>query len=167
MKRMALILAVIVGACGMAAWQAADQPEDRAQDMGARLIEGLKKTEGCLGVEAGQFRGGKNTIIAWFENKEAVERWYYSPMHQFMMNAMGGAEDRKPLEHVTDPKVPVMVMATITLSDTPVVPGPVPFSQISIELYTPLPGGAMINGRLAPKEFPVKHFRDLTVSTDR
>ncbi len=139
------------------------QPQDQAQGFARQLIDGLKATEGCLGVDAAQFQSGKNTIVAWFENKAAVERWYMSPTHQFMMRAVGADPGaRAPLEHVTDEKAPVMVMASITMGGENPIPGPVPFSQISIELYTPLPGGAMINGRLAPKKFPVKHFRDLS-----
>jgi hypothetical protein len=36
-----------------------------------------------------------------------------------------------------------------------------PISQISIEMYTPLPGGAAVNGRLAPEGFNIPHFRNL------
>lgn len=171
MRRVTAILGGVVGlgvAAAALAWQAADQPAERqppagAQDFGARLIQGLKSTEGCLGVDAADFQSGKNTIVAWFENKAAVERWYHSPTHTFMMRAVGSdPTDLTPLKHVKDPKTPVMVMASITFGGEQAMPGPVPFSQISIELYTPLPGGAMVNGRLAPEKFPIKHFRDLT-----
>ena len=132
-------------------------------DMGQQLAEGLKKTEGCLGVDLAQWQSGKNTICAWFENKDAVERWYYSESHSGFMGAVGSdPEDRKPLRHVKT-EGPIMVMATISFNGPPAVEGgKIPFSQIAIELFEPLPGGAHINGRLAPEKFKVEHMRDLT-----
>lgn len=130
-------------------------------DFGAMLVKGLQETEGCLGVDAGQFRSGKNTIVAWFENKEAAVRWYHSPVHRRMLGAVGAdPAEGKPLEHVTDPNTPIMVMASISMDGPPIDPAsPLPFSQISIELFAPLPGGASVNGRLAPKEFKVPHHK--------
>lgn len=164
MTKAAMLVGVAVCGAAALAWQAASQPQDTGpQGMGAQLIEGLRNTEGCLGVDAAEFQSGKNTIVAWFKDKASVERWYTSPTHTYMMRAVGfDPTDRTPLEHIKDPKTPVMVMASITMGGERVLEGPVPFSQISIELYTPLPGGAMVNGRLAPEKFPIKHFRDLT-----
>ncbi len=169
MKRSMLGLGVLAGAGVMAAMGAgalgsasgsAIQPQN---DMGQRLAEGLKATEGCLGVDLAQWQSGKNTICAWFEDKEAVERWYYSESHSGFMGAVGSApEDRKPLRHVTT-EGPIMVMATISFNGPPAIEGSkIPFSQIAIELFEPLPGGAHINGRLAPEKFKVEHMRDLT-----
>ena len=77
------------------------------------------------------------------------------------MRGMGATGE--PLAHVPDDQGPIMVIATITPSDTPEIEGfPVPISQISIELFAPLPGGAHVNGRLAPEAFEVEHMRDLT-----
>jgi hypothetical protein len=127
------------------------------------LIEGLRNTEGCLGVDSGQFRSGYNTIVAWFENKAAVERWYHSETHTRLLGMMGGEpEARRPLVHVENPDTPVMVIAAIAFDGPPVAPGsPIPFSKISIEMYTPLPGGAAVNGRFTPEAFPIPHFRRL------
>ncbi|MHC5027813.1 MAG: hypothetical protein ACYTGR_13750 [Planctomycetota bacterium] len=136
---------------------AGDQP-----DLGAMLMEGLRETEGCLGVDAGEFMSGKKTIVAWFEDKAAVERWYYHPMHMRMMRSFGAGDDghdHEPLQHVKD-GVPIMVMASLTPSEESAVPGsPMPISQISIELYSPQPGGAHVNGRLAPPTFEVAHMK--------
>ncbi len=130
-------------------------------DFGALLVAGLKQTEGCLGVDVANFQSGKNTIVAWFENKEAAVRWYNAPVHQRMMGAVGGGGDT-PLKHVTDPDTPIMVMASISFNGPPAVEGsPLPFSQISIEMYAPLPGGASVNGRLAPDAFKVPHHKAL------
>ncbi len=131
-------------------------PQD---DMGRMLIEGLKATPGCLGVDTAQTGSKKLVIIAWFKDARAARKWYYSPVHERMVKMAGGdVMESKPLEHVPD-NVPVMVLASLTPSDRPEVEGiPMPIKQISIELYTPLPGGAAVGGRLAPDTFPVKHM---------
>ncbi|MBX3323661.1 MAG: hypothetical protein KF757_11785 [Phycisphaeraceae bacterium] len=131
-------------------------PQD---DMGRMLIEGLKATPGCLGVDTAQTGSKKLVIIAWFKDARAARKWYYSPVHERMVKMAGGdVMESKPLEHVAD-NVPVMVLASLTPSDRPEVEGiPMPISQISIELYTPLPGGAAVGGRLAPDKFPVRHM---------
>ena len=132
-------------------------------DMGQRLIAGLMATPGCLKADATAWRDGRNSIFAWFENKAAVERWYYSDAHQGMMGQFAADPDqRKPLEHVEDPDAPVLVIATINFNGPPAVPGPIPFSEIAIELFAPLPGGAFIGRRLSPESFEVPHMRDFT-----
>jgi hypothetical protein len=114
-------------------------------------------------------------IFAWFEDKKATMRWYESDVHQtFMMGmseaaAASGADtaegadadtsakdaERVPLAGVPD-GVPVMCIATITPSAKPLVEGfPMPISQVSIELYTPLPGGLSLNGKFAPAALKV------------
>ena len=147
---------------GQPARQQEGQPDMRPnEDMGRMLINGLRASPGCLGVDAGSMNSGKQTIIAWFENKKAVTAWYYHPVHRGFMQAVGGnADDSKPLQHVENENTPIMVIASITPEAKP-GPGKPPFSQISIELYAPLPGGAHVNGRLAPETFEVPHMRAL------
>jgi hypothetical protein len=132
-------------------------------DIGKMLVNGLKNTDGCLKVITAETSVGTSTIIAWFENKDAVERWYYSNTHERMMRMIGAnPEFRDPMEHVEDAESPVMVMASITpAKGESVIPGPMPVSQISIELYRPLDAGASVNGRLMPKEIKLEHFREL------
>ncbi|MGP1345201.1 MAG: hypothetical protein ACTS3F_00855 [Phycisphaerales bacterium] len=135
--------------------------------LGAMLIEQIKSVEGCLGVETASLPANRVSIIAWFEDAEAAKRWFHHPVHQRLMftGQQPGdiAEQRPPMEHVP-PGVPVMVIATLTLSDRPQIPGvPIPISQISIELYTPLPGGASINGRLAPESLDIPHMRKIAL----
>ncbi|MFG0275364.1 MAG: hypothetical protein ACF8QF_09940 [Phycisphaerales bacterium] len=159
-------LSVCTLAAGLAVGGLAIAQQGRAQgggqDMGQRLIEGLRNTPGCLGVDAGQFMSGKNAIIAWFENKAAAKSWYYSDTHMAMMGGVGAdpaSMKHAPLEHVAD-DTPIMVIASITFTETPELEGvPMPINQIAIELYAPLPGGASINGRLAPDTFKVEHHK--------
>lgn len=160
-----LVLGVVgVVAAVALAWQphgGAADPDDSAQQFATMLMSGLKGTEGCLGAEAAKFQNGKYSIVAWFKDKASVQRWYNSPIHVMMMRGMGtDPQAYVPLEHVEDPNTPVMVMATMTLGEGEKL-GMMPFNQISIEMYTPLPGGAMYNGRLAPEGFPIPDFKDV------
>ncbi|MEM9066036.1 MAG: hypothetical protein AAGB51_11155 [Planctomycetota bacterium] len=129
------------------------------QDMGRMLVNGLKATDGCIGVETGSTDSGHQMIMAWFENKAAALRWYNSAAHQQVMGMVGGDQEyRKPMTHVPD-DVAIMVIAAITPSDRPEIPDmPLPISQISIEMYTPLPGGAYFGGRVAPEGLNVPHM---------
>ena len=161
---------VVAGLISVAASQEGrGQPGGGAQqNMGEVLMEGLRGTPGCLGVDAGQMMSGRNSIIAWFENKEAVKRWYDSEVHQGILRSMvGTGEDDgdEPLAHVEDEEAPIMVIATITFARERQIEGiNLPISQISIELYAPLPGGAFYGSRLAPAEFEVPHMRDFTAA---
>jgi len=155
-----------VGGLAVAQGDRGAEGAGESRDLGAMLMKGLQNTPGCLGVDAGQFMSGKNAIIAWFEDKEAAARWYYSPTHQRAMRmALGEAgenHDHTPLKHVEE-GVPVMVIASLTFTDKPEIEGmAMPISQIAIELYTTLPGGAHVNGRFAPASFEVAHLRDFT-----
>jgi len=158
-----------VGAVG--AWGLIQPDERRTQqqakespDYGEILINGLRETDGCLKVITAETSQRTNTIIAWFENKAAVEAWYYSPTHSRFMGLVGtDSERKKPMAHVDDENIPVMVMASITFGGKQVIPGPIPASQISIELYTPLDAGAAVNGRLMPESIKLEHFNSMEV----
>lgn len=132
-------------------------------NMGQILAGAIRSVDGCLGVDLAETQSGKNVIIAWFKDAESARNWYRHPVHQRMMGRVNAdAEAKQPLEHVPD-GIPVMVVATITFAERPMIEGiPMPISQISIELYTPLPGGAAINGRLAPETMPVEHMNMIT-----
>jgi hypothetical protein len=129
----------------------------------ANVIAGLKATPGCLGVETARI-SGKNVVFAWFENKQAVMKWYYSDTHQDLMHrGFPDAEYKKPLKDVPKDSGPIMVIASLTLAKEPhFKSSPMPISQIAIELYQPLPGGTFVGGRFAPASFKVPHMRDYT-----
>ena len=177
MRRASIGVAILgVVAAAALAWQpqttpAASQPaepRDQAMQLADMLIRGLESTEGCLGTDAAKFKSGKAVIVAWFKDKAAAVRWYNHPTHKMMMMGMGTKpEDFVPLEHVKDPETPVMVMASISVGGEDAIPGMMGISQIAIEMYTPLPGGAMVRGRLAPKDFPIPEFDVLEVGGGR
>ena len=165
-----VLLALTVG-IKLAAGPTQDAPPQQGPGGGMPdLIGGLKATEGCLGVDAGRMQSGKQSIFAWFENKQAVKRWYASEVHQGVMDsiAQGADASHGPLEYVADDEGPILVIATLTMADRPHFEGmpDFPISQISIELYKPLPGGVFLGARLAPDTFMVEHMRDYTPSDD-
>lgn len=131
---------------------------------GLDFVKGLKETPGCLGVETARTSSAKNVIFAWFKDKESVVAWYDSEMHQkAMFRFMNGPSEREPLAEVPDGTGPILVVASLTFSARPSVSGVrLPISQIAIELYTPLPGGAAMGGRFAPDSVKVPGLRDYT-----
>src|ERR1044071_9190060 len=68
--------------------QSQSQGQQSKEDKGAAaggfpdLVGGLKATPGCLGVETAKTASGKTVIFAWFEDKKALLKWYYSAPHQ-------------------------------------------------------------------------------------
>jgi hypothetical protein len=122
---------------------------------GEELIKALKEIPGCLGVESGRMTSGKAVIFAFFENKKAAMKWYFSPTHRQLIESLGGDYDgkRRPMKGVPD-DVPVMAVASITFGGKPASEKlKMPFSQIAIELYAPLTGGLSIGGGFAPDAF--------------
>jgi len=121
------------------------------------LVTGLKETPGCLGVETARTGTGKNVIFAWFENREALSRWYRSDMHRDAMRKyFPNAERRPPLETVPDDSGPLMVIASITFSDKPQFEtANLAISQIAIEVYRPMTGGVYLGSRFAPDALKV------------
>ncbi len=117
------------------------------------LIGAIKKTPGCLGVDTADMESGKSVIFAWFEDKAAVLRWYYSETHQGTMKKFFPSRPpHVPLAEVADGTGPILTVASLTLVAAPnEKAGGLPVSQMSIELYTPLPGGVSFGGTFAPK----------------
>jgi len=128
------------------------------------LVGGLKATPGCLGVETARTASGKQVIFAWFENKEAAKRWYYSDTHmKAMQMGFPGHKPPEPMQDVPDNSGPIMAIASLMMSDKPAAPGmALPVSQISIELYSPLTGGVFAGGRFAPDSLKVPGMKDYT-----
>jgi hypothetical protein len=157
-----LVTLACLGVVSAVAWT---QPGRGSNGPMPDLVGGLKQVQGCLGVELASTPGGKQLIFAWFEDKQAVQRWYYSDTHMGIMDVVGPGDDAatKPLAHVPDDAGPIMVVASITPSQKPAFKGlDMPVSQIAIELYEPLPGGAFLGGRFAPKGAAIPHMKDLT-----
>jgi hypothetical protein len=154
----ALLLASVIFAPGIVtfAQATADLTRSAPQNPLLALPEAIKATPGCLGVETAQTSSGKMVIFAWFENKKAALAWYYSDTHQVLVKMGSGgapARPRGPMADVPDDGRPIMAIASVTLArpqDGVPQKGLPPVSQISIELYAPLPGGLAVGGRFAP-----------------
>jgi hypothetical protein len=126
------------------------------------LVTALKASPGCLGVETARTAGGKQVIFAWFENKKALLDWYYSPVHQQLMQLFPAATGHTPMPDVPDNGQPILAVASLTMSDKPAsTMTSMPVSQIAIELYQPLPGGIALGGRFAPMTMKVPGLTDV------
>ena len=89
-------------------------------------------------------------------------KWYWSDTHTSAMR-FAGAEPgghRAPLENV-DADGPILVIATIVPGGEDGGVAGLGVSNISIELYQPLPGGAYVGGRFAPDGVQVDHLLNL------
>ncbi len=142
---------------------AKQNPPRKSQQQGfPDLGAALKAIPGCLGVESARTASGKQVIFAWFENKQAVLKWYHSPVHQKLMKQFfPDLEYSKPLRDVPDNTGPIMAIASITYSDkNHVKETSLPISQIAIELYQPLSGGLHFGGRFAPDALKVPNMQD-------
>lgn len=132
--------------------QALAQPP-AGKDPGAFLIAALKTSPGCLGVETAKTDSGKHVIFAWFEDKKAALKWYYSDAHREIRDQVfpdAKKSGRKPLAEVPDDSGPIMAIASVTPAGEPTKENPFPFKQIAIEIYQPLTGGLAIGGKFAP-----------------
>jgi hypothetical protein len=138
---------------------AAEPPAgDKVKDLGfPDLVAALKATAGCLGVETAKTDSGKQVIFAWFEDKKAALKWYYSDTHKAVIKQF--FPNRKlsdnPLAGVRDDGGPVMAVASVTVNEERTKENPRPFKQIAIELYKPLRGGLSLGGRFAPDKMKV------------
>jgi hypothetical protein len=118
-------------------------------------------------VEAAQTQSRKNMIFAWFENKAAAMAWYNSPAHKFLRRsaaAAGAAGDHEPMAGVPE-DVPVLAVASLKMAgagEKPLPGMPMPVTEISIELYTPLPGGIRYGGGFAPEALKVEGRTDIS-----
>jgi quinol monooxygenase YgiN len=164
---------VLVGAAGFLTMTADAQPQGRGgppdlQRLGMMLVEGIRATPGCLGVETAQTSSGKNVFFAWFENKESAMAWYNSPMHKRMMGMIMPDRERPegyiPMEHIPDGAGPILTIASLKPTDKPLPGMRMPISEISIEMYTPMPGGLRINGGFTPAGVPVQHRQETTIA---
>ena len=155
----ALFVAMIVSAGGV---RAADPPPKEKGAGLPDLVAALKETPGCLGVETAKTGSGKQVIFAWFEDKKACLKWYYSDVHvelmkQFFPDRKSG---RKPLTDVPGDSGPIMAIASITLGEKPTKENPLGFKQIAIEMYQPLGGGIAIGGKFSPEKMKVAPKKD-------
>src|SRR5262245_2333935 len=116
-------LAVMLLGSILANAPAAEPPDaDKGKDAGfPDLVAALKATPGCLGVETARTDSGKQVIFAWFEDKKAALKWYYTDTHQAVMKRFlpGRKRSDEPLAAVPDDSGPIMAVASVTLNEKP------------------------------------------------
>jgi hypothetical protein len=163
---MTLVVVLALGGLLRSSW-AEDKPAEQSPPAGGllNLPAALKASPGCLGVELARTAGGKQVIFAWFENKKAALKWFWSNAHQKAMHqGFPNLEADEPLADVPDNAGPILAVASMTLAAKPLSKEiGIPFSQIAIELYQPLPGGVSLGGRFAPQGVKVPKMREYTV----
>ena len=122
------------------------------------LVTPLRAIPGCLGVEVARTDSGKQVIFAWFEDKKAVLRWYWSDTHQEAIRSFVPDQDpqNEPMSEVPEEVGPILAIASITFDKEPRIDSvALPISQIAIELYTPIRGGLALGGSFAPSSLVV------------
>ena len=132
------------------------------------VIDALRATPGCLGVETAQTSSGKRVIFAWFEGKKALVDWYHGDVHQKAMKTVfpNYTADRPPLADLAEDSGPILAIVSVKFVDAPRTDGsPAPMSSIGIELYGPLPGGIAVGGRFAPDTLKVRGLREMDMGT--
>jgi hypothetical protein len=177
-----LLAAVAVALAAFARAQSSQQAGATGGPGGSTndLVAAIKATPGCLGTETATTSSKKQVIFAWFANKKAVLDWYWSDYHQSQMAVLqqavaqgnppdaakkegsGYESDREPLAHVSDDAGPILCIASLTPGGSQKIPGfPISITQISIELYQPLPGGIAVNGSFTPDAVKIPHMQHL------
>ena len=128
-----------------------------------RVVEALKTSPGCLGVDTGQTASGRQVIFAWFESKKALVDWYHSDVHQRAMKTAfpEQAFDRQPLPDLPDDTGTILAIVSVKFSGTP--DARPRMSSIGVELYGPLPGGIAVGGQFALETIKIRGLRELTI----
>ncbi len=135
----------------------ADQEDDSTKpkkptrsEVFPNLSKALRSIDGVVKATYATTPGGMRCAFGWFEDKEAVKRWYYSAVHQGLLDTFFPARiEREPMFLVPDDIGPMMALACFT---PPKNPGD-SIRQIAVELYAPLHGGFSANGRFGPDEW--------------
>lgn len=131
---------------------------EQAITASARLVAAIESVEGCLGVHTARSHDGSELIMAWFEDRAAVLRWYDHSYHRQLLRDAGRPEDGVAAEHFGNDVGPILVIASVayparrgaldaSMFDDPVAGRP---ERFSVEYYTPLPGGAFMERPFAP-----------------
>src|SRR3984893_14651482 len=134
----------------------------------ASVVSAARAWPGCLGVETGQTSSGKRVIFAWFESKKALVGWYHSEVHQKAMKTAFPNQtfDREPLPDTPEDSGPILAIVSLKLLDTPRPDATsMHIAAIGIELYTPVPGGVAVGGRIAPEALKVRGLREIELGS--
>ena len=129
------------------------------------VVDALRASPDCLGVETGQTANGRQVIFAWFDGKTSLVDWYRSDAHQRAMKAVFPRQtfDRQPLPDLAEDSGPILTIVSVKFAESH--DGARRISSIGIELYGPLPGGIAVGGRFAPPALQVRGLREITIES--
>lgn len=151
----------------------AAQPDriEQAHAASQKLVEAIGSVDGMLGMHTARSHDGIELIMAWFEDRAAVMRWFLHPYHRKLLRDAGRPEDYVAAEHFGNDVGPILVIASVAYRDQPVSLAGSMFddpqgrrpSRFAIEYYVPLPGGAYMVEPFAPARAAgrVPHLRDV------
>lgn len=98
-----------------------DRGTKRSAGVGG-LRSALRAVRGCLGVKVAATEDGKEVVFAWFEDKEAVLRWYHSRARQETMRAFFPQyKPRGPLHDVPGDVGPILAIASLKTAEEPLL----------------------------------------------
>lgn len=131
---------------------------ERAHIASAKLVSAIESVEGNLGVHTARTHDGVELIMSWFENRDAVLRWFHHPYHRQLLREAGRTEDNIAAEYFGNHFGPILVIASVAYNDAS---GSLEGSmfedpdgrrptRFSVEYYTPVDGGAFFVTPFAP-----------------
>jgi heme-degrading monooxygenase HmoA len=166
-ERLRIVTTVLLTLSLAVAWGTAAHAQAPAGGF-PNVVNALRATPGCLGVETAQTSSGKRVIFAWFEGKRALVDWFHSEAHQRAMRTVfpNVTFDRQPLQELAEDSGPILTIVSVKFGEPAAAGAPSgPMTTIGIELYGPLPGGVAVGGRFAPEAIKVKGLREFDMTT--
>ncbi|MEM9502175.1 MAG: hypothetical protein AAF941_10075 [Pseudomonadota bacterium] len=144
---------------------------EEAHEASQLLIDAIKSVEGMLGMHTARTHDGVELIMAWFEDRDAVMRWFTHSYHRKLLRDAGRPEDNVAAEHFGNDVGPILVIASVAYRDQPVSLEGSMFddpqgrrpTRFAVEYYVPLSGGAFMVEPFAPVRAAkrVQHLRDV------
>lgn len=121
-----------------------------------QIFDALRSIPGCLGVELAHSESGRHSILAWFEDKDALVRWYYSSFHKNLQSTYFPEETPgEPLAQVPYPGRPIIAIASFTLAHEMDPASPMlSLKEITVELFSPLSADTLLGTSLGPVDRP-------------
>jgi hypothetical protein len=116
------------------------------------LITAFEAIPGCLGVETAATRSGKRFLFAWFEDRDALMRWYSrNTCPQRVWECLPEHRPVGLLQYLPDEGSPIMAVVSIAPAEERVSgDSPASVSRFEIVLYQPFADGLFLDGRFSP-----------------
>jgi hypothetical protein len=111
-----------------------------------QIFEALRAIPGCQGVELAHSESGRHSILAWFEDKEALANWYFSDFHKNLQRTYFPAETPGPfLSGVAYRGGPIVAVASFGLDEDMDPAAPMlSLRDITVDLFSPLSADTLL-----------------------